>query len=47
LYAQVQTRLLRAGEGLGLQALRWHDSPITGGDGNREFFIQAIKPERA
>jgi len=22
----------------------WFDSPITGGDGNREFFIAATKP---
>jgi 23S rRNA (cytidine1920-2'-O)/16S rRNA (cytidine1409-2'-O)-methyltransferase len=21
--------------------LGWHDSPITGGDGNREFFLHA------
>ncbi|MDO9158149.1 MAG: TlyA family RNA methyltransferase, partial [Burkholderiaceae bacterium] len=26
---------------LGLQVLAWLDSPIAGGDGNREFFIHA------
>jgi hypothetical protein len=23
----------------------WYDSAIDGGDGNREFFVQAVKPE--
>jgi 23S rRNA (cytidine1920-2'-O)/16S rRNA (cytidine1409-2'-O)-methyltransferase len=23
----------------------WYDSAIEGGDGNREFFVQATKPE--
>jgi len=22
----------------------WRDSPIEGGDGNREFFVQAVRP---
>jgi hypothetical protein len=22
----------------------WYDSAIEGGDGNREFFVQAVKP---
>ncbi|MFN7446002.1 MAG: TlyA family RNA methyltransferase, partial [Curvibacter sp.] len=30
---------------LGLQVQAWIDSPIAGGDGNREFFIHAIKKE--
>ena len=27
----------------GLQVLAWFDSAITGGDGNREFFVHAKK----
>jgi predicted rRNA methylase YqxC with S4 and FtsJ domains len=27
-----------------LQVQAWRDSPIVGGDGNREFFVQAVKP---
>ena len=34
-------RLQQACEGLGLRWLAWRDSAITGGDGNREFFLQA------
>ncbi|QNM96974.1 TlyA family RNA methyltransferase [Chitinimonas koreensis] len=29
---------------LGLQLQDWFDSPIAGGDGNREFFVFAIRP---
>ena len=25
----------------------WHDSPIRGGDGNREFFLHAVKATNA
>jgi 23S rRNA (cytidine1920-2'-O)/16S rRNA (cytidine1409-2'-O)-methyltransferase len=39
LYAQVQQRLQTACVNSGLAVLRWLDSPVTGGDGNREFFI--------
>jgi 23S rRNA (cytidine1920-2'-O)/16S rRNA (cytidine1409-2'-O)-methyltransferase len=28
---------------LGLEVKAWLESPIEGGDGNREFFIQAVK----
>jgi 23S rRNA (cytidine1920-2'-O)/16S rRNA (cytidine1409-2'-O)-methyltransferase len=28
---------------LGLKVKGWHDSPITGGDGNREFFVHATR----
>ncbi|MDO8279689.1 MAG: TlyA family RNA methyltransferase, partial [Burkholderiaceae bacterium] len=28
-------------QSLGLTVLEWFDSPITGGDGNREFFVFA------
>ena len=41
LYPVVQERLRSCCTALGLQVLGWHDSAITGGDGNREFFIHA------
>ncbi|WP_076998564.1 TlyA family RNA methyltransferase [Variovorax sp. KK3] len=41
LYPVVEQRLRTACEGLGLQVRGWFDSPIAGGDGNREFFIHA------
>ena len=39
LYAQVQQRLQTACVDTGLTVLHWLDSPVAGGDGNREFFI--------
>jgi 23S rRNA (cytidine1920-2'-O)/16S rRNA (cytidine1409-2'-O)-methyltransferase len=45
LHAQVQARLRAACEALGLRVAGWFDSPITGGDGNREYFIRARGPE--
>ncbi len=41
LYEDVRTRLLAAARDAGWQPLAWLDSPITGGDGNHEFFIHA------
>ena len=41
LYVQVEQRLREACAQVGLQVLAWLDSPIVGGDGNREFFIHA------
>lgn len=41
LYAVVEQRLRDACASLGLQVRSWIDSPIAGGDGNREFFIHA------
>jgi 23S rRNA (cytidine1920-2'-O)/16S rRNA (cytidine1409-2'-O)-methyltransferase len=41
LYPQVQARLREACTALTLQVAGWHDSPIAGGDGNREFFLHA------
>lgn len=41
LYAQVQERVHTCCTELGMQGLQWLDSPIAGGDGNREFFIAA------
>src|SRR5574343_150275 len=46
LYVQVEARIREACSALGLQVQAWLDSPIEGGDGNREFFVQAIKPAR-
>ncbi|MDP3425608.1 MAG: TlyA family RNA methyltransferase [Burkholderiaceae bacterium] len=40
-YPRVERRLREACAALGLQVLAWLDSPIAGGDGNREFFIHA------
>jgi 23S rRNA (cytidine1920-2'-O)/16S rRNA (cytidine1409-2'-O)-methyltransferase len=39
----VEKRLRDCCAGLGLEVLAWLDSPIEGGDGNHEFFIQARK----
>jgi 23S rRNA (cytidine1920-2'-O)/16S rRNA (cytidine1409-2'-O)-methyltransferase len=41
LYAVVERRLREACAELGLTVTAWFDSPIAGGDGNREFFISA------
>ena len=45
LYPQVEARIREACVTLGLQVQAWQDSPIEGGDGNREFFVQAVRPE--
>jgi len=44
LYEQVAQRLRAACEAAGLRVQAWFDSPIAGGDGNREFFIHAQRP---
>jgi 23S rRNA (cytidine1920-2'-O)/16S rRNA (cytidine1409-2'-O)-methyltransferase len=41
MYAIVEQRLRDACAALGLVVTAWFDSPIEGGDGNREFFICA------
>jgi 23S rRNA (cytidine1920-2'-O)/16S rRNA (cytidine1409-2'-O)-methyltransferase len=41
MYAIVEQRLRDACADLGLTVTAWFDSPIEGGDGNREFFICA------
>jgi 23S rRNA (cytidine1920-2'-O)/16S rRNA (cytidine1409-2'-O)-methyltransferase len=41
LYPQVEQRLRACCAGLELDVVGWYDSPITGGDGNREFFLHA------
>ncbi|WP_269531379.1 TlyA family RNA methyltransferase [Chitinimonas sp. BJYL2] len=44
LYAEVKTRLCECAGSLGLRVDDWFDSPITGGDGNHEFFMLATQP---
>ena len=44
MYLIVEQRLRDACAELGLTVTHWFDSAITGGDGNREFFICASKP---
>jgi 23S rRNA (cytidine1920-2'-O)/16S rRNA (cytidine1409-2'-O)-methyltransferase len=41
MYVIVEQRLREACAALGLTVTAWFDSPIEGGDGNREFFICA------
>jgi len=43
LYPFIEQRLRDACEALDLTVRDWFESPIEGGDGNREFFIHAIK----
>ena len=43
LYAVVEQRLRDTAVSLGLSVMAWFDSPIAGGDGNREFFIHCRK----
>ncbi|MDD2810398.1 TlyA family RNA methyltransferase [Rhodoferax sp.] len=43
MYQIVEQRLRESCADLGLTVTHWFDSPITGGDGNREFFICAQK----
>ena len=45
LYPQVERRLRDACAGLGLKVIGWYDSPIAGGDGNREFFLHAQRSD--
>lgn len=42
LYPQVEAHICAAAMAAGFQVQAYFPSPITGGDGNREFFIQAI-----
>ena len=44
LYRVVEQRIRAACAALGLRHVVWFDSPITGGDGNREFFVHARQP---
>ncbi|MDQ0037589.1 23S rRNA (cytidine1920-2'-O)/16S rRNA (cytidine1409-2'-O)-methyltransferase [Variovorax boronicumulans] len=47
MYPVVEKRLHDACAALDLKVLRWFDSPIAGGDGNREFFIHAERASGA
>jgi 23S rRNA (cytidine1920-2'-O)/16S rRNA (cytidine1409-2'-O)-methyltransferase len=47
LYPFIEDRLRTALMGLGMKVTAWLDSPIEGGDGNREFFVQACWPDPA
>jgi 23S rRNA (cytidine1920-2'-O)/16S rRNA (cytidine1409-2'-O)-methyltransferase len=47
MYEIVEKRLRDACEALGLRVVQWFDSPIAGGDGNREFFIHAVRADIA
>jgi 23S rRNA (cytidine1920-2'-O)/16S rRNA (cytidine1409-2'-O)-methyltransferase len=42
-YAALEVRMRTFAEANGLTALDYFDSPITGGDGNHEFFLYAAK----
>ncbi len=46
-YPLIEQRLRDACAALDLTVTAWFDSPIEGGDGNREFFICARKPGHA
>jgi 23S rRNA (cytidine1920-2'-O)/16S rRNA (cytidine1409-2'-O)-methyltransferase len=43
LYAVVEKRIRECCAALGLEVRGWYDSPVNGGDGNREFFIHATR----
>ncbi|MES2785498.1 MAG: TlyA family RNA methyltransferase [Pseudomonadota bacterium] len=45
LYDFVRQRVADCCESLGMRVKAWHDSPIAGGDGNREFFVHATKTD--
>jgi 23S rRNA (cytidine1920-2'-O)/16S rRNA (cytidine1409-2'-O)-methyltransferase len=42
-YAQVEAKIRAACADCGLAVRGWFDSPIQGGDGNREFFVWAVR----
>ena len=42
-YVEVEARIRSAYAGHGLQVQQYFESPIVGGDGNREFFVSALK----
>ena len=45
LYEQVRSRIRGACQDLGLSTLNWLSSAIEGGDGNREFFMHAMRSD--
>jgi 23S rRNA (cytidine1920-2'-O)/16S rRNA (cytidine1409-2'-O)-methyltransferase len=42
-YGDIRQRIEHAAREAGLDPVGWYDSPIRGGDGNREFFLHAVK----
>jgi 23S rRNA (cytidine1920-2'-O)/16S rRNA (cytidine1409-2'-O)-methyltransferase len=46
LYERVHNRVTEAYAAHGFDVLRYFNSPIAGGDGNREFFIHAVRNEK-
>jgi 23S rRNA (cytidine1920-2'-O)/16S rRNA (cytidine1409-2'-O)-methyltransferase len=42
-YARVEQRICAACRGCGLKTADWFESCVTGGDGNREFFVRAAR----
>lgn len=44
MYPVIEKRIRTSLKELGLKVTGWYDSAIEGGDGNREFFVQAVKP---
>ncbi len=42
-YAQVEAKIRAACADCGLRVQAWLESPITGGDGNHEFFVWALR----
>lgn len=44
MYPVIEKRIRTSLKELGLKVTGWYDSAIEGGDGNREFFVQATKP---
>jgi 23S rRNA (cytidine1920-2'-O)/16S rRNA (cytidine1409-2'-O)-methyltransferase len=42
-YAEVEQRIRSAYTQYGLRVKKYFDSPIAGGDGNREFFVHAVR----
>ena len=47
MYDIVEARLRETCAALDLRVAHWLDSPIAGGDGNREFFIHAVHAENS
>jgi 23S rRNA (cytidine1920-2'-O)/16S rRNA (cytidine1409-2'-O)-methyltransferase len=47
MYPVIEKRIRTSLKELGLKVTGWYDSAIDGGDGNREFFVQAVKPADA
>jgi 23S rRNA (cytidine1920-2'-O)/16S rRNA (cytidine1409-2'-O)-methyltransferase len=46
-FSFVEQRLRDACTALGMEVKAWLESPIAGGDGNREFFIHAVKGQHS